>query len=113
MPNADEIFNYVMNSPENTNPAVLRSMLNSIEEGGGGGVLVVTLGVNALDKTWQEIHDAMLIGGAVISSPIISGVNIITAASYNPKAEQYVVESANVLYVTSTADGYPAKNAPA
>jgi len=36
MPNTDEIFDYVMNSPENTNPAVLRGMLNSIEGGGGG-----------------------------------------------------------------------------
>jgi len=39
MPNTDEIFDYVMNSPENTNPAVLRGMLNSIEGGGGGGGL--------------------------------------------------------------------------
>lgn len=35
MSNTDEIFDYVMNSPENTNPAVLRGMLNNI--GGGGG----------------------------------------------------------------------------
>lgn len=58
MPNANEIFNYVMNSPENTNPAVLRGMLNSIE-GGGGGALVVHVDRNGtLDKTWREIRDA-------------------------------------------------------
>ena len=55
MPNANEIFDYVMNSPEDTNPAVLRGMLNSIE-GGGGGVLVVhsVYGKQdtSLDKTW-------------------------------------------------------------
>lgn len=33
----DEVFNYVMNTPQDTNPAVLRSLLNDIEEGGGGG----------------------------------------------------------------------------
>lgn len=32
-----------------------------------GGVLVVTDTDGTLDKTWQEIHDAMLSGGAVVS----------------------------------------------
>lgn len=31
MSTKDEIFDYVMNSPENTNPSVLRSQLNSLE----------------------------------------------------------------------------------
>ena len=31
----NEIFNYVMNDPSDTNPAVLRSMLDNISEGGG------------------------------------------------------------------------------
>lgn len=33
MSNKDEIFEYVMNNPENTNPAILRGMLNNL----GGG----------------------------------------------------------------------------
>lgn len=37
MSTKDDIFNYVMNSPEDTNPAVLKSLLNGIEEGGSGG----------------------------------------------------------------------------
>ena len=37
MSTKDEVFDYVMNSPEDTNPAVLRSLLNGIQEGGGGG----------------------------------------------------------------------------
>lgn len=32
----------------------------------GGGVLVVTDTDGTLDKTWQEIHDAMLVGGAAV-----------------------------------------------
>lgn len=31
MSTKDEIFDYVMNSPEDTNPSVLRSMLNDLE----------------------------------------------------------------------------------
>lgn len=43
---------------------VTSEKLNKIENGiagAGGGVLVVTMDVatGALDKTWQEIHDAM------------------------------------------------------
>lgn len=33
----EEIINYVMNTPENTNPAVLKSMLEEIESGSGTG----------------------------------------------------------------------------
>lgn len=44
MSTKDDVFNYVMNSPEDTNPAVLRSLLNGIEEGGsGGGDMVYTI----------------------------------------------------------------------
>jgi hypothetical protein len=75
--------------------------------GGGGGVLVAQIFGSTLDKTWQEIHDAMLAGGAVVFFPVVGKVSIVTAASYSPKAGQYFVESATVRYVTSTADGYP------
>ena len=33
----DDVFSYVMDSPQDTNPAVLRSLLNCIEEGGSSG----------------------------------------------------------------------------
>ena len=33
----DEVLSYVTNSPENTNYAVLKSMLNELAEGSGGG----------------------------------------------------------------------------
>lgn len=38
MSTKDEVFNYVMHSPENTNPAVLGSMLNGLESESGGGI---------------------------------------------------------------------------
>lgn len=34
--------------------------------GGGGGVLVVHYENNALDKTWQEIHDAVVAGQFIV-----------------------------------------------
>lgn len=37
MSTKNEIFEYVMNSPEDTNAAVLTSLLNGLETGGGGG----------------------------------------------------------------------------
>lgn len=77
--------------------------------GGGGGVLVVQKQVNALDFTWQEIHDAMLTGGAVVLFPDV-GVCIVTRAFYNSKAGQYVVEANGLNYVTPTADGHPVED---
>lgn len=37
MTTKNEIFNYVMKTPENTNPAILKSLLDELNEGGGGG----------------------------------------------------------------------------
>lgn len=78
----------------------------------GGGVLVVTDTDGTLDKTWQEIHDAMLVGGVVLSlgdtrAAIISGVD------YNSRDESYIVSWCNAgtyqisNYAASSADGYP------
>lgn len=73
MPNTDEIFDYVMNSPENTNPAVLRSMLNSVRRGGGGALVVnITESkvegntVYTCDKTAGEMAAALESGGIII-----------------------------------------------
>ena len=46
-----------------TGDVVTSAKLNKLEQGvAGGGVLKVTLntGTSALDKTWQEIYDAVL-----------------------------------------------------
>lgn len=62
----DEIIKYAFESPENTNPNVLRSMLNEIEgEGGdtpapsGEETMVININDDQLNKTWQEINDAL------------------------------------------------------
>lgn len=83
--------------------------------GGGGSVLVVQKQANALDYTWQEIHDAMLTGGVVVLIPDTEEVNSVTAAGYLPKRNLYVVEIADLgyqiyRYVTPTADGHPVED---
>ena len=59
----EEIINSVMQSPENTNPNVLRSQLQGISGGSGGGVFVVNITGDspsnaAFDKTASEVFAA-------------------------------------------------------
>jgi len=70
MPDINDVFNYVMNTPDNTNPNVLRSMLNSIEGGGGGGVFMIGATIAGesltLNKTFSEIFEAAKAGSFCI-----------------------------------------------
>lgn len=74
----------------------------------GGGALVVTEtdGNGTLDKTWQEIHDAMLSRGAAIQ--MYDEVYVITAVLYDDKGGVYTVQAAGgERYSTTSASGYP------
>ena len=70
--------------------------------GSGGGVLVVHHVSGTLDKTWQEIHDAMLSGGVVVKEgqTDVSVVKIV----YVDRGFYYVDQS----WVASSASDYPA-----
>ena len=72
---------------------------------GGGGVLVVHDANGTLDKTWQEIHDAMLSGGAVYVSQS-GGVATFTFAGMGG-TRYHVDTAAGDEFYTSTTDGYP------
>lgn len=67
----DEIVDYATKSPENTNPAVLRSMLSQLNGGGSGDVFWVTFkwdanaGKVVSDKTAEEIYNAAMAGQCV------------------------------------------------
>ena len=75
--------------------------------GGGGGALVVTSDGTALDKTWQEIHDAL---------PMVW---VLNDGAYGPVVIAYELSdqfwvgvwdymtSEAVMYVASSTDGYP------
>ena len=63
----EKIIDYVMQTPENSNPAVLRSLLNQLNTSNDKLIIRVNEdqdepGTFRLDKTWQEIHDALAEG---------------------------------------------------
>lgn len=90
------------------------STLSWVSGSSGGGVLVVHCSEEGtLDKTWQQIHDALLTGGAVCVFPD-QGVQAITAAGYPDIAGRYFVavsmdqyDAGGEVFVTEDADGYP------
>lgn len=71
----------------------------------GGGVLVVTDTDGTLDKTWQEIHDAMLSGGAVIQHDETEADAVLRV--YVGKGTYDVSSADGVSYSASSASGYP------
>lgn len=73
MSEKDDVFDYVMNSPENTNPNVLHSLLDNIPEGGGAGLPDVTTDDNGkvlgvVGGEWAARPD-VLFGYIVASGP--------------------------------------------
>lgn len=71
----------------------------------GGGVLVVHNTDGTLDKTWQEIYDAMISGGAVYAHRN-GGMSVFVFAGSN--GSQYHVDTAmGDEFYTATTDGYP------
>ena len=75
--------------------------------GSGGGVLVVHDVSDTLDKTWQEIYDAILSGGAVIAFDGETIAGIIESAGVDINQEYQVTTCFEDIYMTATADGYP------
>ena len=76
--------------------------------GSGGGVLVVTDTEGTLDKTLQEIHDAMLSGGAVVSATNPARVDQVIEASFDDRANAYdLIVRGDLYYSASSASGYP------
>lgn len=51
----DEIIDYVLNSPENTNPNILKGMLDQLDSGSGESVTYIEDINNILDHTYAEI----------------------------------------------------------
>lgn len=78
----------------------------------GGGVLVVTDTDGTLDKTWQEIYDAMLLGGASISVDNPPCVMNVLLAVHSTKENLFSVVAGvnNGSYIASSASGYPVFN---
>lgn len=75
----------------------------------GGGVLVVTDTDGTLDKTWQEIHDAMLAGVVVVTrSAPLQRATIVVDTTADTQHTWYIVYIAEgEAYGVSSASGYP------
>ena len=78
--------------------------------GSGGGVLVVTETNGTLDKTWQEIHDALLTTGAIL---VIRDFVAQISCFGDALAGEYSIYATagneiNDTYTASSASGYPA-----
>lgn len=106
----EEIINSIMQTPDNTNPNVLRSQLQGMASSSTDGVLVLhaheTDSGTVLDKTWKEIHDAPF---AILRREKSTGFDIIpiTSVVSDPNDAFYVWFSENV-YETDSENGYPA-----
>ena len=114
MPNTEDIFNYVMDTPDNTNPNVLRSLLNGLEGGSGGGTFITNVDVTSegnytyytLDKTWQEIYDASS-SSAVIAKTNGNGWFQFTYLKSVNENEHSVEFLNNSIYYADSANEYP------
>lgn len=110
MATTDEIIKYVMNSPENTNPGILRELLN--EHGGaGGGVGIYTFPADGYGMPLATLGE---IRTAVASGNIMLGVNQQDNTTKYFLVEQFVEQGdshpsfitlSNIMYQsTSGAD---------
>ena len=111
-----EVIDYVMDSPGNTNRAVLKGLLENTGGGEpGGDVFMVEVGPQEDDPaiiefkaTWQEIYDAFTSGKLVIAhsysaDPSGSGGymytnNIVDLVCYYPnESDPYIAQSGGGL----------------
>ena len=89
---------------------VTSAKLNKLEQGvaDAGGALVVTHTDGTLDKTWQEVHDAMLSSGAVLVNQN-SGVTSFVFAGTSGLGQYHVDTAMGDEFYTDSADGYPSE----
>jgi hypothetical protein len=97
----DEVIDYVMETPGNTNPNVLRGMLQN--SSGGGNVLVVKVKPNTetgkptMNKTWKEIFDAVCVSIYIINN----GENYMHKYYATLSKVEYHInrETGNLIYI--------------
>lgn len=93
----------------------LDAIIEAIAEGGsgggssGGGVLVASMNLETmtLNKTWQEIHDAVLNGGAVLQIEAMGIAAPLSAANNNGTYIVSTVTDKILKLSTDSANGYP------
>lgn len=90
-------------------------LIKALGSGGGdpsgGGVLAVHDVNGTLDKTWQEIADAVATTGAAVvygSGDHVSGASTVINCGENLLSEKFFVNAGRIdTYEASSASGYP------
>lgn len=94
---------------------VTSEKLNHMEDGiaNAGGIMVINDTDGTLDKTWQEIHDAMAQGKLCVIrrdvETLASGIEAYIVILVYLSGEEYKVKMSNDerTYTASSATGYP------
>lgn len=108
MAERDDVFDYVMDSPEDTNPSVLRSLLNAIPEGGGGAVLPEVTSedngytLSVVNGAWDK-KDPILRGWLVRGS---SDKVMLVQEDITPVFETEFVDVGGAIYTKIANDTY-------
>jgi hypothetical protein len=98
--------------------AAIAEMFSNMAGSSGGGVLEISVDndTGALNKTWQEIHDAVLSGKrCIVMEELLAGnvwPHIVTDVymTNNPGGDiSYNVSSGGFYAYTDSADGYPVR----
>ena len=100
--NKEDIISYVMKTPNNTNPAVLSNMLDSIEGGGGtGDRIVIYEGEITTTETYSSMA-GMAYSGA-IPSKVMLGYNV-TRVYLTIDGEEYALDKSSVNIDSTRGD---------
>ena len=121
-----QIIDYIMDSPENTNPAILNQMIDEVSGGGSGDINIFMInesfepiegtinGTYTLDKTWQEINDVYM--GVVPNTIAVIKFDNTETAQFWPVISMDTINDSNYIlntmgrpysYETSNPNGYP------
>ena len=107
-----------------TGEVITAGRLNNMEDGiaDAGGVMVFSethdeqADLNTLDKTWQEIYDAMAQGKLCVrkldtTGNINGGIynHIVSAIYFSGIEGKYKVEIGQFTFSATSADGYPSR----
>ena len=106
---------------------VTSEKLNHMEDGiaDAGGIMIINDTDNTLDKTWQEISDAMAANTFCVIKTVLQGIDgssvcnyLVVEAGYSelngtsPYYLSVIIKGSTVQYVqytTTSATGYPRK----
>ena len=110
----DDIINYIMENPDNTNPNVLRSMLENYSKSDSGALVVnVTLGEGGhfiMDKTAGNVYAAAQTGLVIVHYVNIYAPLIYAERLKSGEYEFYIVKASDWapgVFTAAESTDYP------